>query len=265
MRVLFFGDIVGRSGRDALVKHLPGLKTELSPDFIVVNAENAAGGFGLTLEIANELFAAGIDCLTLGNHSWDQRTLLTQIDAEGRIIRPINYPPGTPGRGAGLYTKGGKKLLVVNVMGRLFMDPLDDPFRALDAELSKHRLGGSVDGILIDVHAEASSEKMALGHYLDGRVSFVVGTHTHVPSADGRLLPKGTAYQTDAGMCGDYNSVIGMKADPAVARFVRKLPGERLTPAEGEGTICGALVTLGANGLAEAIRPVRRGPGLLEA
>lgn len=265
MRVLFFGDIVGRAGRDALMARLPGLMTELQPDFIVVNAENAAGGFGLTQEIASDLFKAGVDCLTLGNHSWDQRTLLTQIDAEPRILRPINYPPGTPGRGAQVYIKGGKKLLVVNVMGRLFMDPLDDPFRTVDAELAKHRLGGSVDGILIDVHAEASSEKMALGYHLDGRVSFVVGTHTHVPSADGRILPKGTAYQTDAGMCGDYNSIIGMKAEPAVARFVRKLPGERLTPAEGDGTICGALVTLGANGLAESIRPVRRGPGLLEA
>lgn len=168
----------------------------------------------------------------------------TQIDAEPRILRPINYPPGTPGRGAHLYTKGGKKLLVVNVMGRLFMDPLDDPFRTVDAELAKHRLGGSVDGILIDVHAEAEFEKDGPG-LSSGRARVLSSAPcwAHVPSADGRILPKGTAYQTDAGMCGDYNSIIGMKAEPAVARFVRKLPGERLTPAEGDGTICGAPAT----------------------
>jgi metallophosphoesterase (TIGR00282 family) len=267
MRFLFLGDVVGRSGRDAVIQHLPGLIRDLDVEFVVVNGENAAGGFGLTQEIARDFFAAGVDVLTTGNHVWDQRTLIGQIDAEPRIQRPLNFPPGTPGRGAHVYqTRGRRKVLVMNVMGRLFMDPLDDPFQAVEKELSRHRLGASVDAVIVDVHAEASSEKMAMGHFVDGRASLVVGTHTHVPSADAQILPGGTAYQTDAGMCGDYDSVIGMKKEISVARFVRKMPGERMTPAEGPATVCGVFVeTDPASGLARRIEAVRLGGRLAPA
>jgi metallophosphoesterase (TIGR00282 family) len=266
LKVLFFGDIMGRSGRDALLAELPGLTAEMTPDFIVVNGENAAGGFGLTSEIANSLFAGGVDCITTGNHAWDQRALLSEIDHEPRILRPLNSPPGTPGKGANVYrSKTGRTLLVMNPMGRLFMDALDDPFQSVERELAKHRLGSTVDGILIDFHAEASSEKMALAHYVDGRASLVVGTHTHIPTADAQILPGGTAYQTDAGMCGDYDSVIGVKKEISVHRFVRKLPGDRMVPADGPATVAGVFVeTDPKTGLAIAIRPIRRGGRLIE-
>jgi metallophosphoesterase (TIGR00282 family) len=267
MNLLFFGDVVGRAGRDALVARLPGLIAETAADFVCVNAENAAGGFGLTRDIAESFFAAGVDCLTLGNHAWDQKALLTEIDREPRILRPVNYPPGTPGRGAGVYAaRTGGKVLVMNVMGRLFMDTLDDPFRAVEAELGKHRLGQTVQAAILDVHAEATSEKMAMGHFFDGRLSLTVGTHTHVPSGDAQILGGGTAYQSDAGMCGDYDSIIGMKKEAAITRMIRKIPGERLSPAEGEGTVCGVRVTTDdKTGLATDIRPIRRGPRLIQA
>ncbi|MEA4837432.1 MAG: TIGR00282 family metallophosphoesterase [Rhodospirillaceae bacterium] len=264
MRIFYCGDVVGRSGRDAVLSRLPDLRQRLALDFVVVNGENAAHGFGITGKMCDELFDAGADVITLGNHSWDQREILSYIDSEPRLIRPLNYPAGTPGRGAGIYAAGqGRKIMVVQVMGRLFMDPLDDPFRQMEAELVRHPLAASVQAILIDVHAEATSEKMALGHVADGRASLVVGSHSHVPTADVRIMPGGTAYQSDAGMCGDYDSVIGMKKDTAVARFVRKIPGERLSPAEGEGTLCGLFVeTDDRTGLAVRAEPVRMGGAL---
>jgi metallophosphoesterase (TIGR00282 family) len=265
MRLLFFGDVVGRSGRDALQAQLPGLVAQLGAEFVIVNAENAAGGFGLTPELAKEFFAAGIDVLTTGNHVWDQRTIIPFIGGEPRVLRPINFPTGTPGYGAYVYaSRGRRKVLVVNVMGRLFMDPLDDPFAAVERELAKHRLGATVDAIVIDVHAEATSEKMAIGHMVDGRASLVVGTHSHVPTADAQILPGGTAYQSDAGMCGDYDSVIGMRKEISLARFIRKMPGERMAPAEGPATLCGLYVeTDDRTGLAKRIAPLRLG-GRLE-
>lgn len=264
MRIFYCGDIVGRSGRDAVLSRLPDLRQKLALDFVVVNGENAAHGFGITGKMCDELFAAGADVITLGNHSWDQREILSYIDSEPRLIRPLNYPAGTPGRGAGIYAAGhGRKILVVQVMGRLFMDPMDDPFARMEAEIVRHPLAASVQAILIDVHAEATSEKMALGHVADGRVSLVVGSHSHVPTADVRIMPGGTAYQSDAGMCGDYDSVIGMKKETATARFVRKMPGERLSPAEGEGTLCGLFVeTDDRTGLAIRAEPVRMGGAL---
>ena len=267
MRLIFLGDIVGRSGRDAALVALPGLIRDHGADFVVVNAENAAGGYGLTPEIAEQFFAAGADVLTTGNHVWDQKTIIPLIDRDPRILRPMNFPIGTPGKGAHLYTaRSGAKVYVMNVMGRLFMDALDDPFAAVDRELGKHRLGQTADAVLIDVHAEASSEKMALAHHCDGRASFVVGTHTHIPTADAQILPGGTAYQTDAGMCGDYDSVIGMKKQISVQKFLRKMPGEKNTPAEGPGTVCGAAVDLDrATGLARQINPVRIGGRLSQA
>ena len=261
MRLLFCGDIVGRPGREAIVAHVPKLRAQLALDFVVINGENAAGGFGITEKICAEMFAAGADVITGGNHMWDQREAITFIDREPRLVRPLNYPNGTPGRGATVFeAAGGRKVLVASVMGRLFMDPLDDPFAGVERELAKHRLGGTVHAAILDIHAEATSEKMAMGHFVDGRVSLCVGTHTHVPTADGVILPAGTAYQSDVGMCGDYDSVIGMDKTVPITRFTRKLPTERLSAASGEGTLCAVFVeTDDASGLARRIAPVRVG------
>ncbi|WP_299442405.1 TIGR00282 family metallophosphoesterase [uncultured Rhodospira sp.] len=270
MRILFLGDIVGRTGRDAVCKAVPGLREDLAVDVVVACGENAAHGFGLSPRLCQDLLAAGIDVITLGNHAWDQRDIIPYIGGEPRLLRPANYPPGTPGHGAVLVTDArGRRLLVVQVMGRLFLDPLDDPFAAARREIEAAPLAGppgrGADAILVDVHAEATSEKMAFGHFLDGRVSAVIGTHTHVPTADAQVLPGGTAYMTDAGMCGDYDSVIGMIKQPATDRFVRKMPTERLTPADGPATVCGVVVeTDDATGLARSIQPLRRGGRLHE-
>jgi metallophosphoesterase (TIGR00282 family) len=267
MKVLFCGDIVGRSGREAVLQRIPTLRQKLDLDFVFANAENAAGGFGITPAIAREFYDAGIDCLTTGNHVWDQREIIGHIGGDPRLLRPMNFPKGTPGRGMGVYnTRKGKPVVVVNVMCRLFMDPLDDPFQALEAVMAQHRLGPSAAAILIDVHGEATSEKQALGHLVDGRASLVVGSHSHVPTADARVMAGGTGYQTDAGMCGDYDSIIGMKKDVATQRFVRKMPGERLSPAEGEGTLCAVFAEIDdATGLAVRVAPVRQGGKLAEA
>ena len=266
MRLLFLGDVVGRSGREAVARHLPGLRQRLDLDFVVANGENAAHGFGITERTARDLYEAGVDCITTGNHVWDQREILATIDGDPRLLRPVNFPRGTPGRGIGVFTVGTRRVVVVNVMTRLFMDPLDDPFAALDAVLATQRLGGGVDLLMVDAHGEATSEKMALGHFCDGRASLVVGSHSHVPTADAQVLPGGTGYQTDAGMCGDYDSVIGMRKEAAVQRFVRKMPGERLSPAEGEGTLCGVFAEI-APGSGKALRaaPVRVGGRLIPA
>ena len=261
MRILLCGDIVGRSGREALASHLPGLRERLALDFVIANGENAASGFGITRKICDELFALGIDAIAGGNQSWDQREALGFIDAEPRLLRPQNYPGGTPGRGVALFeAPRGRKVLVVNVMGRLFMDPLDDPFATVEQALAKHRLGGTVDAIVVDFHAEATSEKMAMGHFLDGRVSVCAGTHTHVPTADDVIFTGGTAYISDIGMCGDYDSVIGMEKTLPVARFRRKLPTDRLAVARGEGTLAAVFVeTDDKSGLATRIEPIRLG------
>jgi metallophosphoesterase (TIGR00282 family) len=261
MRILFLGDIVGRSGRDAVTAALPGLRRRLDLHFVVVNGENAAHGFGITPEICEDLYAAGADAITTGNHVWDRREIIPYIDTDARLLRPRNYPAGAPGRGATILpATDGRQVLVLNVMARLFMDPLDDPFAAVEQELASCELGRTVDAVIIDVHGEASSEKMSMGHAFDGRVSLVVGTHSHVPTADAQILPGGTGYMTDVGMCGDYDSVIGMKKEPAVQRFLTKMPTERLSPAEGEATVCGLYVeTDDATGLARHLGPLRMG------
>jgi metallophosphoesterase (TIGR00282 family) len=261
MHILFLGDVVGRTGRDAVAAALPKLRADLRADLVVVNAENASHGFGLAPEMARDLFAAGADAITLGNHAWDRKELIPYIAETRHLLRPLNFPPGTPGAGSTVVElHDGRKALILNVMGRLFMDPLDCPFRTTAVELSKHRLGATVAAVLIDFHAEATSEKMAFGHSFDGQASLIVGTHTHSPTADHQVLPGGTAYQSDAGMCGDYDSVIGMQKEGAATRFWKKLPGERLQPAEGPATICGVFVeTDDATGLARRIVPVRQG------
>ena len=269
MRILFLGDVVGRTGRDAIAAHLLVLRARLRADLVVVNGENASHGFGLAPDMARGFLAAGADAITLGNHTWDRKEIVPYMEGEPRVVRPCNYPPGTPGRGAVVVEGGGgRRALVVNVMGRLFMDALDDPFRAVQAELARHRMGaqGTVQAVVVDVHAEASSEKAAIAHSFDGQASLVVGTHTHAPSADHQILPGGTAFMTDAGMCGDYDSVIGMQKGAAALRFWRKLPGERLAPAEGEATLCGVFVeTDDATGLARRVEPVRVGGRLSPA
>ena len=266
MRLLILGDLVGRSGRDAVIAALPGLRAQCRADFVAVNAENASHGFGLAPEMAEALFAAGADAITLGNHAWDRREIIPYIAREPRLLRPLNFPPGTPGAGAAVITlPDHRKILIAQAMGRLFMDPLDDPFRVVEELLSRHKLGLNVQAALIDFHAEASSEKMAFAHAFDGRVSAVVGTHTHIPTADHQILPGGTAYATDLGMCGDYDSVIGMTKAPSVTRFIRKMPGERLAPAEGPATICGAFIETDDKGLATRIEPLRTGGRLIPA
>ncbi|MBL8552919.1 MAG: YmdB family metallophosphoesterase [Phenylobacterium sp.] len=263
MRFAFFGDIVGRSGREGLAEHLPGLRRALDLEFVIVNAENAAAGFGITEATARDLFDAGADCLTLGNHSWDQKEALTYIVREPRLIRPLNYPAfaAAPGRGAQLFeTQGGKQILVMNLLGRVFMDALDDPFAAVDKELEACPLGAVADAIVVDIHAEATSEKMAMGHFCDGRASLVVGTHSHVPTADAQILPGGTAYQTDAGACADYDSVIGNQKEEPLRRFTTRISGGRYKPAEGPATVCGVFVeTDPATGLARRLEPIRIG------
>ncbi|MBL4802621.1 MAG: TIGR00282 family metallophosphoesterase [Emcibacter sp.] len=266
MRLLYLGDIVGRAGRALAVEKIPELRKSLKLDIVVINGENAAAGFGITSKICTELFEAGVDVISTGNHIWDQKETKSHISGEPRLIRPLNFPSGTPGRGSVMVQDArGRNVLVMNVMGQVFMNALDDPFAAVDAELKKYALGSTVKFILVDIHGEATSEKMAMGHFCDGRASLVVGTHSHVPTADAQILDGGTAYQTDAGMCGDYNSVIGMdKAEP-LQRFTRKMSTGRFTPALGEATLCGVYVeTDDQTGLAKRIEPLRLGARLHE-
>lgn len=268
MRILFLGDVVGRAGRTAVIERLPALRETWRLDFVVINGENATSGAGLSGEHAKALLAAGADCLTLGDHAFDQRDMLAFIEREPRILRPLNYAKQAPGKGARLFSaKGGRRILVMQVLGQVFMKrPFDDPFSAVDAVLKNHPLGGLAQATLIDMHCEATSEKMAMGHWCDGRASILVGTHTHVPTGDARLLPKGTAYQTDAGMCGDYASVIGMDKEEPLRRFVTGMAKGRLQPAMGEATLSGLFVeTNDHTGLAETVRMVRQGGGLKEA
>ncbi len=261
MRILFLGDVVGRSGRDAVVAALPELRSRLRADLVVVNGENASHGFGLGPDMADAFLKAGADVITLGNHSWDRKELIPYIAQQPRVVRPLNYPPGTPGAGSFLVALAdGRRALVLNAMGRLYMDPIDCPFRGTAELLARYKLGASVQAILADFHAEATSETMAYAHSFDGSVSVVVGTHTHVPTADHTILPGGTAFQSDAGMCGDYDSVIGMGKQGAASRFWHKMPGDRLSPADGAATLCGLfVVTDDRTGLATAVEPLRQG------
>lgn len=262
MKILFVGDIFGRSGREALVRHLPVLKEKLEPDVIIVNGENAAHGKGITDKICKEFYDLGVHVITTGNHVWDQREIIPYIARDKNLLRPINFPEGTPGNGFVKYRlDDGRVIMVINAMGRLFMDTLDDPFAILKALVSKETMGQSVQAIFLDFHAEASSEKLSIAHYLDGQLSAVIGTHTHIPTADAHVMAGGTAFMGDAGMTGDYDSVIGVRKDIAMHKFVKKMPGESMQPAQGEGTLCGAFfVTDDKTGLAKSIRSIRLGP-----
>lgn len=268
MRILFIGDVVGRAGRHAVDKYLPDSILKWRIDFTVVNGENSAdNGFGITEEIYNEMIAAGADAVTLGNHSWNRREALLFIDRAPRLLRPINYLPGAPGKGAAVIkARTGSPVLVISALGRLFMDPVQDPFSLVEQELTAYSLTHSVSAAIVDCHCEATSEKQAMGHFCDGRASLVAGTHTHTPTADHQILPRGTGYMTDAGMTGDYDSVVGMQKGEAIRRFTTGISAARLEPAAGMPTLCGiAVETDDSTGLAVRIAPVRLGGRLEEA
>ena len=268
MRILFLGDIMGRAGRAAIHDKLPGLRKDWRLDFLVVNGENATSGMGLNAAHARGLLDAGVDCLTLGDHAFDQKDMLQFVESEPRIIRPINFAKGAPGKGYRLFNApGGRKVLVAQVLGQVFMKrAFDDPFSAIEPVLKAHPRGGLAQAVIVDMHCEATSEKMAMGHYCDGRASLVVGTHTHVPTADAQVLPGGTGYLTDAGMCGDYNSVIGMDKGEPMRRFITGMPKARFTPALGDVTLSGVFVdTDDRTGQARDIRMIRIGGRLKPA
>ena len=268
MRILFLGDVMGRAGRSAVAERLPALRRDWALDFVVVNGENATSGMGLSPDHAAGLFAAGADVVTLGDHAFDQKAMAGHIDGESRLIRAINFSKVAPGVGARVFAApGGRAVLVAQVMGQVFMKrPFDDPFSAIEPVLRAHPLGARVQAILVDVHAEATSEKMAMGHWCDGRASLVVGTHTHVPTSDAMILPRGTAYLTDAGMCGDYDSVIGMQKEEPLRRFITGMPKARFEPALGEATVSGVFIeTDDATGKALSVTMVRQGGRLQSA
>jgi 2',3'-cyclic-nucleotide 2'-phosphodiesterase len=261
MRLVFLGDVVGRAGRKAVVEAIPLLRRRYDLDFVIVNAENSAGGFGITEGIMEELAGAGADAVTLGNHAFDQKDALVFIERQPKLVRPLNFPKGTPGRGSGLYeARNGALVLVINALGRVFMHELDCPFRAIDNEVTACKLGRDANAIFVDFHAEATSEKQSLGHFLDGRVTAVVGTHTHSPTADHRVLPGGTAYMSDAGMCGDYHSVLGMQLGEPVNRFLTRIPRERFEPSLGPATVSGLAIDIDdKTGKALQVAPIRLG------
>ena len=261
MRVLFLGDLIGRAGREAAAEALPKLRRKLTLDAIIINAENASGGFGLRASIAEDLFDAGADILTLGNHAFDHRDMLTYLDKDHRVIRPLNIAKEAPGRGVTMVTlPTGQRVVAVNVLGRVMMQSYDDPFPMIDRVLNENPLGSVCDFLLVDMHAEATSEKMAMGLFCNGRASVVVGTHTHIPTADHRILSKGTAYQTDVGMCGNYHSVIGMDAEEPMYRFLTGMRRGRYEPKGGPVTLCGLLIeTNDETGLANSVAPLRIG------
>lgn len=265
MRLLFLGDMVGRTGREAVFEQLPGMIERWNIDFAIVNGENAAGGFGITEAILTATLDAGADVVTTGNHVWDQREALTFADRHERFLRPANFPPGTPGKGANFFeARNGARVLVANIMGNVFMGAaLDDPFRCGEQLLDGVELGRDADVIFIDFHAEATSEKICFALFMEGRVSAVVGTHTHTPTADHQILPGGTGYISDAGMCGSFDSSLGMDKEEPINRFVTRVPKNRFEAATGEATLCGVGLEIDdRTGLTTRIAPLRIGPRL---
>ena len=243
MKILICGDVVGKAGREVILNNIPELRKNQNIDFVIVNGENSASGFGITGKICQIFYDNGVDVITSGNHVWDQKEIVSYIEKDKRLLRPSNYPNTTPGRSYGIYkSSSGLNIAVINVMCRLFMEPLDDPFNSLEKILEeiKHNFNKII--IIVDVHGEATSEKMALGHFLDGKVTAVVGTHTHVPTADLQILEYGTFFQTDLGMCGDYDSVVGMNKNISITKFRNKHIKIRHSPAEGKASLCGVLL-----------------------
>jgi hypothetical protein len=268
MNILYLGDVVGRAGRQAITDELPGLRDRLNADFVVVNGENATSGMGLSGTHAKSILDAGADCITLGDHAFDQKDMLQFIQSEPRILRPLNFSKSAPGRGSGLFAATrGRKVLVIQVLGQVFMKrPFDDPFSAIDEVLKRHPLSGQAAAIVVDIHCEATSEKMAMGHFCDGKASMVVGSHTHIPTADAQILNAGTGFQSDAGMCGDYDSVIGMQKSEPIRRFITGMPKARFEPAVGPATLCGLVVkTDDSTGLAKSIHMIRFGGRLAQS
>tara|TARA_Y100000816_G_scaffold233829_1_gene179286 strand:- start:521 stop:1333 length:813 start_codon:yes stop_codon:yes gene_type:complete len=260
MRVLFIGDIVGESGRRVVTQNLLRIRDKYKLDFVIANGENSASGFGITEKILHSLIDSGVDVITSGNHIWDQKDTLIYIERETRLLRPANYPKGTPGKGSFLYkAKNGEQILVINIMGRVFMNPLDDPFRIIDDIIDNNGLNNVVDAIFVDFHAEATSEKLAMGYYLDGRVSMIAGTHTHIPTSDARILSKGTGYISDVGMSGDYDSILGFDKQNPLEKFISGIPSGRFIPAKGEGTFSGILFETNSDGLISNISPIKFG------
>lgn len=255
MKIIYCGDVVGRAGRDAVLNNLKPMRERFKADAVIVNVENAAHGFGVTPGIAKEFLDSGADILTTGNHVWQQRDIIPFLDENKRIIRPLNYPETAAGHGyAEFELPNGKKLLVTQVLGRVFMESVDNPALAIDKLLKSYTLGGNVQAVFVDIHAECTSEKLSLGYYLDGRVSVVAGTHTHVPTADARLLPNGTAYITDVGMCGNYDSVLGFDKQTPIDRLCQKYNGGRLEVCRTGGSVWGIFVeTDDKTGLAKSI------------
>ena len=243
MKIFFLGDIVGRTGRLAVIKNLKNILEKKKVDFVVVNGENAADqGVGITEEISNDLFSAGVDVITTGNHVWDHKETISYIERETRLLRPENLSTNSPGKGFGIYqSKNGFKVGVLNLMGNVFIKKCEDVFVAATMFKNKYKLKYDYDFLVVDFHGEATSEKMAMGHFFDGKATLVVGTHTHVPTNDIRILANGTAYQTDAGMCGDYDSVIGMNKENSLNRFFKKNSVKHF-PATGDATLCGVIV-----------------------
>ena len=257
MRIIYCGDVVARPGREAVLNNLGKIKDMYKPDVVIINVENAAHGFGATPGICRDFFEKGADVLVTGNHVWQQRELIPYLDECKNIIRPLNYPATLPGRGfCEFELANGKKIVVAQVLGRVFMEAVDCPAQAMDALLKQYKLGGNVQAIFVDIHAEATAEKVSFGHFLDGRVSAVIGSHTHIPTADATIRDGGTAYMTDVGMCGDYNSVIGFEKEEPINRLNRKYTGGRLVPSKGNGTVYGVLIeTDDKTGLAQTIQP----------
>ena len=261
MKILFLGDVMGRSGRHSLRDHLPQAIIDNNIDFVIANGENAAGGFGITESICNELYSYGVNVITTGNHLWDQKEITNYIDKDQNLLKPYNFAEGSPGLGFNIYElDNNEKIAVINIMGNLFMRSCDNAFFKIEEVLQKIDVK-DLSFIFVDFHAEASSEKMAMGHHLDGRVTAVVGTHTHVPTADATIMEHGTAYQTDAGMCGDYDSVIGTKKQEFVRKFATQdTERKRVPPADGVGTLCGVIIESQDNNfLAKNIQSIRIG------
>lgn len=263
MKILFIGEIIGKPGRKCVAEHLPKLIKEKDIDFVIANGEHISHGYGIHESQAKEMFEIGVDCFTGGNHSFKNRAGYHFIEKDKRVIRPLNFPKDSIGRGFSIYEKNGKKILVTNVMGRVFLEPADSPFSALDGLLEKYELGRNVDAIFIDIHAEATGEKTGIAHYVDGQVSAMAGSHTHIPTADLHIMQKGSGYVSESGICGDYNSMLGMETAGALHKLISKVPNGGFTPSTGEATFMGSLFDIGEDGLCKSVEQIKIG-GFLE-